>query len=171
MSLLLDLTGKLPGNLILNEGHSVTPETLAGRPYIFTNMGLFFKEDLVVSYISKNGKIEILDEGKDFLLYFKFDGIGPTDANQVYAGIKLVGNRYNGTIVMTYHSLGGNISLVYPAIVEVAESTTVNEETAFFAITPYDDDNLELGVVDVEERRDARDDACLLVVRGGKDRN
>lgn len=144
MSLLLDLTGKLPGNLILNEGHSVTPETLAGRPYIFTNMGLFFKEDLVVSYISKNGKIEILDEGKDFLLYFKFDGIGPTDANQVYAGIKLVGNRYNGTIVMTYHSLGGNISLVYPAIVEVAESTTVNEETAFFAITPYDDDNLEL---------------------------
>lgn len=113
-----DPTGTKSDNRIVNESVSVNPPTsIQDHSYFIPRATPFFADSMVV----RDGKgpgARTLVENVDYWCVIDFVSASVALKKRICAGIALLDSGYNGTLYITYQTLGGNFSLDDKSVME-----------------------------------------------------
>ena len=125
----LDLSGVLANNLISGETQTIAPNQLSPFQFIIPTYGPFFTGGFVAYKVNSNGTQTQLQLGTDYFFAFPFIGASRAIGVPIFAGIKLNGNTFTGTISIVYQTLGGSWTNT-PAQIASTLLTTVTDPSA-----------------------------------------
>lgn len=129
MPYVFDPTGSLPANLIVDELHTLTEINDVTYRILIPEFAPFYTNNLVVKYNDGvNGDVA-LQEGVDFVLCLPYLAASRSIGAMVYGGISFNFNYPNGTIKVTYQTIGGewiaDPNYVYERLVNTAYNPRV----------------------------------------------
>jgi hypothetical protein len=123
----LDITGLSPGNRIVNETHTLTEINNSRYRIIIPNFAPFYLDNLAVDYLAVDGTVTRLVENQHYVAALPYIGASRSLGKMVYGGISFNTSFPNGSIQLTYQTLGGEW---------VASTTYVLERLATMAYNP-----------------------------------
>lgn len=103
----LDITGFSPANLVTDELHTLTEINNAPYRTIIPTFAPFYLDNLVVKHVATDGTETILNENADYHLTLPFIGATRSIGKMLYGGINPLNDLIEGTIKVTYQTLGG----------------------------------------------------------------
>jgi hypothetical protein len=121
-----DSTATSPTNFIPNEKHVVNP---GGQNTLVLRNGPFYSESLVVRTPSA---IEPLQRNVDYLVLYLFEDATMKTGKEVHIAISMIDPNWHGELLVTYQTVGGAYSSLYPAVVDVVNQIKENYETVSF---------------------------------------
>lgn len=124
-----DPTGSSPDNLITDELHTLTEINDTTYRILILENSPFYTNNLVVKYNDGiNGDV-ILQEGIDFVLCLPYLAASRSIGAMVYGGISFNFSAPNGTLKITYQTIGGewiaNPNYVYEILINAAYNPRV----------------------------------------------
>lgn len=104
----LDTTGLSPGNLVSNEVHTLTE--INGAPYriLIPTFAPFYLDNLVLTHEDAVGTIVTLIPDVDYYLCLAYLGASRSTGKMVHGGITINDGIINGTLRLTYQTIGGD---------------------------------------------------------------
>ncbi len=103
-----DPTGVNPNNLISDEIHTLTEGSFDDYKFIIPEFSPFFTTNLSIVYKDLNGVSSFLVEGPDYTLGLPYYGAVRAIGIPVYGAIVFNNTLINGTISITYQTIGGD---------------------------------------------------------------
>lgn len=140
MPYVFDPVGNLPTNLIVDELHTLTEINDLTYRIIIPEFSPFYTNNLMVKY-NDGTNDTILQEGIDYVLCLPYLGASRSIGSMIYGGISFNFAAPNGTIKITYQTLGGDwiadpdyvyeklVNIVYNPRVTVWDVLTNVQET------------------------------------------
>lgn len=104
----LDTTGLSPGNLILNEAHTLTELNSNTYNLIIPKFAPFYVDNFKLRHISDTGVITNLQEGYHYNFALMYLGGTRSIGKALYGGISIIETLVNGYISIDYQTLGGD---------------------------------------------------------------
>lgn len=104
----LDTTGLSPGNRISNEVHTLTEINAAPYRILIPTFAPFYLDNLVLTHESTTGTITTLIADSDYYLCLAYVGASRSTGKIVYGGITINEGLINGTLRLTYQTIGGD---------------------------------------------------------------
>lgn len=104
----LDLTGVLAANKIKLEQHTLTSANGADRQMIVPILGPFYAKNLLVQYKNTAGQYVTAELNVDYVPVCEFYQLSDIAAYPLYGAIGMLNVALEGTIYITYQSLGGD---------------------------------------------------------------
>ena len=104
----LDTTGLSPGNLVSNEIHTLTEINTAPYRILIPTFAPFYLDNFTLTHISSTGVSTNLIADSDFYLCLPYIGASRSIGKFVYGGITINDSIINGTIKVTYQTIGGD---------------------------------------------------------------
>jgi hypothetical protein len=124
-----DPTGSLPANLVVDELHTLTEVNTVAYRIIIPEFAPFYTNNLAVVYNDGiNGDVT-LTEGTDYVLCLPYLAASRSIGAMVYGGISFNFTAPNGTIKVTYQTIGGSWiadpNYVYEKLIDIAYNPRV----------------------------------------------
>jgi hypothetical protein len=132
----LDPTGVMPANLITDEVISLTPQFIANFPFVLLSLGPFYGNGINVKYISPLGVTVQLTRGVDYHCVFIFAGATSSPDNPVYGGLSFISRLNPGSLLITYHALGGNWTCSYTDVKAFLDTHAFNPDVSYLQYVP-----------------------------------
>lgn len=107
----LDLSGEQASNLIRDEEHTLTVNNGYERQMVVPVLAPFYGDGLQIKLISSGLVTKIARLGIDYLPICEFQQMGKACAKRIYGAIGFLNNSFEGTIRITYQTLGGDFVL------------------------------------------------------------
>ncbi len=123
----LDTTGLSPGNLVSNEIHTLTEVNSAPYRILIPTFAPFYLDNFVLVHEDTTGTLTTLIEGSDYIQCLPYIGASRSTGKMLYGGITISNSIYNGTIRITYQTVGGDW---------IADSNYVRERLVEMAYNP-----------------------------------
>jgi hypothetical protein len=140
MPLSLDTSGLATANRVEGEQITLTPSILATFGCIYLAQGPFFGKNFAISYTAAApGSTAVpLQLGIDYDFKFELPGFGSTPQDKVWGAINLYNQGLNGTLSVSYQSLGGNWIIDQQAIKNYLNSNQFNSNVQYIALVARD---------------------------------
>lgn len=104
----LDTTGINPNNLVVNEQHTITEVNNSPYRFIIPTFSPFYLDNFALKYDDGLGNETVLIEGVDYSLCMPYIGGSRSIGKMLYGGITIMNNYINGSIKVSYQTLGGD---------------------------------------------------------------
>lgn len=112
-----DPIGNNPLSLITDESHAVVPPTRVGdASFVRFNAGPAHRTSIVVESGTQSTRV-VLNEGEHYDLVYKHLTASRLLEKDFFGGIILNNRNFNGTIWVSYQSLGGNLIVNAPEVI------------------------------------------------------
>lgn len=102
-----DTTGLSPANLIVDEIHTLTEINDTTYRIIIPEFAPFYLDNFILKHVDALGNVNPLTEGLDYHLCLPYIGATRSIGKMLYGGISITTLFVNGTIKITYQTLGG----------------------------------------------------------------
>lgn len=120
----LDLTGRNPTNLVINEPHTLTANVDGASRAFVPNYGSFYTQGLVI----RNGAGETLKPRVDFIATYLFEEASLRTGLEVCGAIVIVNPNVTDSIYIDYQCVGGDYSQSVDALDQVIAALNANED-------------------------------------------
>lgn len=104
----LDTTGTASSNLVSSEIHTLTEINDFTHRIIIPSFAPFYLDNLVVEHISSTNVVTALEEDVDFVTVLIYESASRSIGKMLYGGLSINTELLNGTIRITYQTLGGD---------------------------------------------------------------
>jgi hypothetical protein len=121
----VDLTGLLPANKIIDEQQTLTPANGVLRQLLIPIIAPYFGDSITVSYYAPSGSRVIAVKGKDYTPVMKQVGLSHLAAAEIFSGVSVMNADIQGTVFLTYQTLGGSFSVDRRSIMEELYRTSL----------------------------------------------
>jgi len=102
-----DSSGVAPENLVANELHTVTAINAVPYRILIPIFAPFYLHNLKLEHVDLTGVVKPLDEGVDFYPSLPYMAATRSIGQYLYGGLVFNNDLMNGTIRVTYQTLGG----------------------------------------------------------------
>ena len=127
-----DTTGLATTNLVQDEVHSLTEVNAATYRILIPTFAPFYLHNLSLDHVAPDGGIDPLIEGVDYYCSLPYMAASRSTGQAVYGGLSIITALPQGTMRMTYQTLGGDwcadADYVYQRLLE----TTYNRRTTWW---------------------------------------
>lgn len=130
----LDTSGLAASNRIVNELHTFTEVNNSRYRIIVPNFAPFYLDNLSLSHESPGGVITPLSENEHYMLALPYIGATRSIGKMLYGGISFNTEFPNGTIRVTYQTLGGEWTANFNYVLERLATMAYNPRTTVWDI-------------------------------------
>lgn len=102
-----DTTGLAPSNLVVDELHTLTEVNANTYRIFIPAFAPFYLDNFVLKHIDTLGNEIILIPDVQYTLCLLYEGATRSTGKQVYGGISIADSIINGTLKVTYQTIGG----------------------------------------------------------------
>lgn len=127
-----DPTGQSPDSLVVHELHTLTQVNAAPYRMLIPTFAPFYLNNLVVEHIDLQGGVSILTEGVDYYTALPYLGAMRTTGKLIYGGIPFISNLAQGTIRLSYQTVGGDFCCDANYVYERLLETEYNPRTTWW---------------------------------------
>ncbi len=132
----LDITGVAPSNLIQNEIHTITEINDFTYRIIIPSFAPFYLDNLVLEHISPLNVVTTLVRDVDYTVCLTYLGASRSIGKMLYGGLSINTEILNGTLRLTYQTLGGDWTADAQYVLErIAESNYNPRITVWDVVT------------------------------------
>lgn len=128
----LDTTGVAGTNLIQGEIHTLTKINASPYRILIPDFAPFYLNNLGVLHIASNGDQTPLNEGVDFYVTLPYVAATRASGKSVYGGLAFINEFAQGTIRITYQTVGGEFACDPNYVYERLLSTVYNPRTSWW---------------------------------------
>lgn len=130
----LDTTGLQVSNRVTNELHTFTEVNNSRYRIIIPNFAPFYLDNLSLTHESSAGVFTPLVENQHFMLVLPYIGATRSIGKMLYGGISFNTNFVNGTIHVTYQTIGGDWTASSAYVLERLATMVYNPRTTVWDI-------------------------------------
>jgi microcystin-dependent protein len=130
----LDTTGLQVSNRVTNELHTFTEVNNSRYRIIIPNFAPFYLDNLSLTHESSAGVLTPLVENQHFMLALPYIGATRSIGKMLYGGISFNTNFVNGTIHVTYQTIGGDWTASSAYVLERLATMVYNPRTTVWDI-------------------------------------
>lgn len=123
----LDTTGLSPANKVVDEPHVLTEINAATYRILLPDFAPFYQDNFVLKFVDTLGVETILQRDIDFAFTLPYISASRSIGKMVYGAVTIINDLVNGSLKMTYQTLGGD---------EIADVQLVREKLAEVAYNP-----------------------------------
>lgn len=123
----LDTTGLSPANLISNEDHTLTSANTSTYHFVVPQFSPFYREGFIISHrpVGSSG-FTVLAPGVDYNFAFPYVGATLQTGKPVYGAISFINLLLEGTVRLTYQTVGGEYTLDETNLIEITANIVYN---------------------------------------------
>lgn len=103
-----DTTGLLASNLIAGEAHTLTEINANAYRVLVPEFAPFYLDNFALEHVDQLGAVTPLQEGVHFILCLPYIGAVRSTGKMIYGGISITDLITNGTVRVTYQTIGGD---------------------------------------------------------------
>lgn len=130
----LDNTGLSPANKVPNEKHVLTEVNDATYRILIPDFAPFYLDNFTLVHVDALGVQTTLTRDLDFVTTLPYLSASTAIGKMLYGGVSINNNIVNGTLFMTYQTLGGDDNAYVPAVRAQLYEMTVNPRTVSWEI-------------------------------------
>lgn len=123
----LDTTGLSPANLISNEDHTLTSANSSTYHFVVPEFAPFYREGFIISHrpVGSSG-FTVLTPGVDYNFAFPYVGATLQTGKPIYGAISFINLLLEGTVRLTYQTVGGEYTLDETNLIEITANIVYN---------------------------------------------
>lgn len=130
----LDTTGLSLSNKIVNEPHTFTEVNNSRYRIIIPNFAPFYLDNLSVSHEGPGGVITPMAENQHYMPTLPYIGAARSIGKMLYGGISFNTDFPNGTLRVTYQTIGGEWTANYNYVLERLATMAYNPRTTVWDV-------------------------------------
>ncbi len=127
-----DSTGLSSDNLVVQELHTLTQVNAAPYRMLIPTFAPFYLNNLAIEHIDLQGAVSLLIEGVDYYSALPYLGAMRSTGKLIYGGIPFISNLVQGTIRITYQTVGGDFCCDSAYVYERLLETEYNPRTTWW---------------------------------------
>lgn len=128
----LDTTGVAASNFIQGEIHTLTKVNAAPYRILIPDFAPFYLSNLAVIHVASNGDRTPLVEGADIYVALPYVGATRAAGKPLYGGIVFINEIAQGTIELSYQTVGGDFACDPAFVYERLLSKVYNPRTTWW---------------------------------------
>lgn len=127
-----DPTGLSSDNLVVHELHTLTQVNAAPYRMLIPTFAPFYLNNLVIEHTDLQGNTNTLNEGVDYYTALPYMGAMRSTGKLIYGGIPFISNLVQGTIKISYQTVGGEFCCDAAYVYERLLETEYNPRTTWW---------------------------------------
>ena len=130
----LDTTGVNPTNLIEDEIHTLTEINDFTYRIIIPTFAPFYLDNLVLEHVSPSNVVTVLTKDVDYVVCLTYESASRSIGKMLYGGLTINTELLNGTIKVTYQTLGGDWTADAQYVLEAIAESNYNPRITIWDI-------------------------------------